>query len=74
MTDTKVLREAPTVIAMVQAHLKANGFDGLYSDDGECACLTDDLAPCGEIGGSCSAGYKQRCDCGDHDFHVGSER
>lgn len=44
------------VIKIVELHLKAHGFDGLYSD--ECGCFIDDLAPCCEIQGSCRAGYK----------------
>ncbi len=45
------------VVDMVKMHLKANGFDGLYSD--ECGCELSDLAPCGEIQGDCRAGYKR---------------
>jgi hypothetical protein len=51
----------PDVIDMVERTLKADGFDGLFSEDGECACTVDDLAPCGEIQGSCSAGYSVAC-------------
>ena len=36
-----------TVKEIVKAYLDANGFDGLFSDDGDCACQKDDLAPCG---------------------------
>lgn len=48
----------PTVIQMVRLHLQANSFDGLVNQDIECGCELGDLAPCGEIGGSCQAGYK----------------
>lgn len=58
------------VVDIVAEYLEANEFDGLYSEDGECACLTHDLAPCGNIGELCQAGYRVSCDCGDHDFHI----
>jgi hypothetical protein len=48
----------PTVIEIVALHLRANGFTGLVSSSGGCGCEVDDLAPCGGIGGECSAGYK----------------
>lgn len=53
--------------------LKAQGYDGLFSEDGGCSCLLADLAPCGDVSGECQAGYKVPCppECGDgHDFHV----
>jgi hypothetical protein len=40
--------------------------------DSECGCELDALFPCGAIGEECRAGYKFGCDCGDHDFHIGS--
>jgi hypothetical protein len=48
-----------TVIEIVKAYLEENGFDGLYAED-ECGCKKDDLAPCGELGESCNAGYLQK--------------
>lgn len=45
------------VIDMVAKYLKKNGFDGLYSD-GECGCLLEDLAPCGNLLGDCKPGFK----------------
>ncbi len=62
----------PTIREMVIAHLKAHGFDGVYSECGECGCTTDNLFPCGEPGENCQAGYEGPCDCGDCDSHVGS--
>ena len=49
------------------------GFDGLYNP-GECACLADDLYPCGERG-ECYPGVKKPCpeDCGEHDWHIGKK-
>lgn len=65
------------VLRMVHERLKDDlGYDGLVSDGGECACLTDDLAPCGEMRGDCVAGHKGPCDpdnCGadgNCDFHI----
>lgn len=50
------------VMDMVDEYLKTNGYDGLLQEDGECACLLGDLAPCGEIMGSCRAGHRVECD------------
>jgi len=32
---------------VVAEWLEYKGYDGLYNPDGECACLRNDLAPCG---------------------------
>ena len=65
-----------TVVNLVRYYLVLHGFDGLYSPDGECGCLVGDLAPCGDIGGECVAGYKRACPayCGDPYWLVGPER
>ena len=56
---------------IVCAWLQKNGYDGLYNNVGECACLVDDLAPCGHLNTEdCEPGYRINCDCGDHDFHI----
>jgi len=39
--------------------LKADGYDGLYSD--ECACLLDDLVPCGKDPSRCVPVYRVAC-------------
>ena len=65
---------------IVASYLKANGFDGLYSD--ECGCLLDDLMPCSSEGAlTCKPGYKRPCPgpegCdldGGCKFHIGPER
>lgn len=62
-----------TVLEIVEAHLRANGYDGLVSEDRECACLVSDLAPCGEMMETCVAGYRVPCYCGEHDYHVGPQ-
>ena len=62
------------------AWLTRRGFDGLYSP-GECACLVDDLYPCGERGEGCRPGYKGDCtdDCehegaGEGNWHVSPDK
>lgn len=61
-----------TVLEIVRAYLEQNGYDGLYASC-ECACKKDDLAPCGQIGEECEAGYIQPCplECGEHEYHIG---
>ena len=61
---------------IVGKYLKDEGFDGLYSYGGECACMLDDLAPCLELGSDCIAGYHGPCpeECGEHDWHIGEKR
>ena len=73
------------LIAIAKEWLARNGYDGLYSEVGECGCLIDDLAPCGEPANlvDCTPGYKRPCngDC-EHvrgggspcEFHMGRER
>ncbi len=63
-----------TVIKIVEQYLRQNGYDGLYNENGECACKTDGLVPCEQIGDDCCAGYLAPCDCGDHDWHIQEEK
>jgi hypothetical protein len=68
---------ALTVLEMARQYLVDNGYDGLFSGDGECACSIDDLCPCcADPPLDCEAGFKQPCDCGDpdHEFHIGEEK
>lgn len=60
----------PTVIQMVRLHLQTNGYGGLVADDIECGCELGDLAPCGEIGGGCQAGYRHVKSESPHDFVI----
>jgi hypothetical protein len=59
---------------IVEAWLRANGYDGLYSD--WCVCKLDDLFPCGEVQ-DCNAGYftdcpdPGGCECEGQGFHIG---
>ena len=43
---------------LVRRYLEGSGFDGLFNEAGQCACDTEDLAPCGEMSGDCELGYK----------------
>jgi len=65
----------PDASTMLHNYLADNGYDGLFNSDGECACLADDLAPCGYLSENCKAGYRQECDCGEnHDYHIGYKK
>lgn len=70
--------EAPkcaTVRDIVKKYLEDNGFGGLQ-DYAECACDLDDLMPhifCDHNPVGCTPGYKSPCDCGEHDYHIGSK-
>ena len=48
----------PEVIDIVKDWLEKNGYDGLFTADGECACENKELAPCTQMGENCQAGYK----------------
>ena len=50
-----------TLQEIVTAHLKSNGFDGLYYP-GVCACKLPDLMPCDEPQTDCQAGHLIPCD------------
>lgn len=59
------------VLDMVREFLEGHDFDGLANPDAGCACLLEDLAPCGEINGDdCIAGYRVPCSSGEHDFDI----
>jgi hypothetical protein len=61
-----------TVEEIVKKFLTDNGFDGLFNVDGDCACPTNFLAPCGEISNNCEPGYRvEGCTCGQGcDYHI----
>jgi len=67
---SELKRKPPDVIELVESALTKKGFDGLYRDN-ECGCVIGDLAPCGEIGAHCEAGYKVEAPEGsDFDFFI----
>lgn len=51
------------------AWLRNRGYDGIYQP-GECACLVDDMYPCGERHSDCRPGWRELCD--EHCDHPGS--
>ena len=56
---------------MIKQFLKENGYDGLCNCDNDCACLKDDIAPCGEICGDCFAGYYRKAtEEEEYDFYI----
>lgn len=67
-----------TVLDMVRKALAEQGYDGLSNEDACCACVLSDLAPCGEMGQYCEAGYRRdgcHPECGEGcDFHIVSTR
>jgi hypothetical protein len=60
------------VVNIVKLYLESNGYDGLYSD--ECACLKDDLEPCGMMSSTCEAGYLQKDPDPEYDFVIGAHK
>ena len=59
--------------SIIRDYLTINGFDGLYDAETECGCEVSDLFPCEYVCPRCTPGHKLPCDCGDHDFHIGSK-
>jgi hypothetical protein len=59
-----------TVEEIIKEYLKANGFDGLFNEEGECACEINDLATCGCIFMDCEPGYRADDPTGDYDFLI----
>jgi hypothetical protein len=63
-----------TIHDIIKSYLAANNLDGLVSEDGCCACVINDLAPCGDPKMDCSGGVEVPCDgeCDDPpcDFHI----
>jgi hypothetical protein len=53
-----------TVKEIIKQYLKANGYDGLVSDDGDCGCELEDVWPCceGPVEMDCVAGHKVKPD------------
>ena len=65
----------PEISEIIEQYLKHNGYDGLADGNDGCACLLNDLMPCGgDFVMRCRAGFKKEgCDdwCGNGcDFHV----
>ena len=54
---------------IVKKYLQTAGYDGLVEEHGDCACLSTDLAPCGEMKQGCVAGHRVDCHSGCN-FHI----
>ena len=63
------MSESITVKSIVEDYLKANGYDGLWSEWSECGCFVGELMCCGVFcDGSCDdchPGYKVLLEDGD---------
>lgn len=60
-----------TVREIIRQYIVAHGFDGLFNDEKECACLREESFPCAEYWLlDCEPGYRTPCDCGEHEFHI----
>ena len=44
---------------IIKQYLIDNSLDGLYNQEGECACELSDLQPCGENHADCMPGIKK---------------
>ena len=62
-----------TLKEIAKSWLKTNGYDGLFSIDGNCGCEVDNLMPCGAPDPDCEPGYKIDSD-DDYDFLIVSEK
>jgi hypothetical protein len=56
------------VIKLIESGLQQAGYDGLQQPFGECACEIGDLAPCGNVGHDCLAGYRHWCEDADCEY------
>jgi hypothetical protein len=61
-------------LEIIYKYLEDNGYDGLTNINGECACDLSNIGPCGENLSSCQPGYKVSCDCGEHDYHITTQK
>jgi hypothetical protein len=59
---------------IMEQWLRDRDYDGLYNGVADCACLLSDLRPCDGDISACVPGYKAPCDCGEHNFHIQSEK
>ena len=46
---------------IIKEYMEANGYDGLYSPDYDCACAIYDQRPCDENCLDCEVGYQNDC-------------
>jgi len=55
---------------IVAEYIEKNGYDGLCNVDSECGCTLEDWIPCSDLSENCRPGWKAKCYCGDHDWHI----
>jgi hypothetical protein len=64
----------PNLCEIAALWLREYGYHGLSNHELSCACLIDDLMPCGEPSDRCEAGWKHPCDCENEcGFHIMGE-
>ena len=60
---------------IIARYLYRKGYDGVYSEYGECACNFEDFAPCGESCRECIPGYERPAEEGsEFDYIISSEK
>jgi hypothetical protein len=60
-----------TVKEIVRQYLVKHGFDGLYSENGQCGCSLPDIMECDSIGVElCKPGYKVDDPSGEFEFLI----
>ena len=67
----------PIQIAEILYHSRTAQELGIILDDLEtyrCACLKDDLEPCGMMSSTCEAGYLQKDPDPEYDFVIGAHK
>jgi hypothetical protein len=62
------------VKAIVKKFLEEHGFDGLYSNVGECGCRTVDLMPCDFCPDGCAPGYLIPTPDADTDWMISAKK
>ncbi len=64
-----------TVKDIVKQYLIENGYDGLYSEIGECGCDLKDIMVCQAEGiDLCKAGYKINDPSGEFEYFIRPEK
>ena len=56
-----IFEETMDILEITKNWLIENKRDGLYSLEMSCACLLDDLIPCGDPCPDCTVGFKVPC-------------
>ena len=60
---------------IVRRYLIKHGYDGLYSENGQCGCGLDELMDCDSAGvGLCKPGHEVKDPSGEYDFLIVAEK